>query len=87
MEPCKRKESQTGKHSTSSYIADVDWTINDQKAKADIILCVRPRQLTELRGCTSSRQVWLKLVNIFASKGPAGKAILKTTNTAQNERR
>ena len=55
---------------------DMDWVKNDEKAEADIILCVSPNQLTQLKGCETSREVWLKLENIFASKGPARKATL-----------
>ncbi|XP_061720001.1 uncharacterized protein LOC133527129 [Cydia pomonella] len=52
------------------------WEIGDSKAKSDLILSITPSELRHLRGCKTSRDVWLKLQNIHASKGPAKKATL-----------
>ena len=52
------------------------WTKADQKAKADLILAIKPSELHHIRGCTTSREVWLKLESVYASKGPARKATL-----------
>nr|XP_012134903.1 PREDICTED: uncharacterized protein LOC105661794 [Megachile rotundata] len=60
-----------------------EWIRNDKKAKADIILCVSPSELTQLKGCETSRSVWQKLENVYASKGPARKATLLKQLTLQ----
>lgn len=52
------------------------WEIGDSKAKSDLILSISPGELRHLRGCKTSREVWMKLHNIHASKGPAKKATL-----------
>ena len=61
---------------TQNANAVVEWVKNYSKAKADIILCVSPSQLSQLKTCNTSREVWLKLESAFASKGPARKATL-----------
>lgn len=52
------------------------WETEDSKAKTDIILSINPSELKQVKGCTTSRQVWLKLQEIYQSKGPARKATL-----------
>lgn len=52
------------------------WETEDSKAKADIILSINPSKLKQVKGCTTLRQVWLKLQKIYQSKGPARKATL-----------
>ena len=52
------------------------WTKADQKAKADLILAIKPSELHHILCCTTSREVWLKLESVYASKGPARKATL-----------
>jgi len=47
---------------------------NDKKARSDLILSIHPSELQQIRGCETSREVWLKLESIYASKGPARKA-------------
>lgn len=59
------------------------WTTNDRKAKADLILAINPSELAQIRGCTTSREVWLKLQSVYASKGPARKATLLKRLTQQ----
>lgn len=51
---------------------------NDKKAKSDLILSIHPSELPQIRGCETSREVWLKLESIYASKdaSPARKAAL-----------
>lgn len=44
--------------------------------KSDIVLSIRPSELKLIKGCSTSREVWLKLESIFQSKGPARKATL-----------
>lgn len=52
------------------------WTTEDEKAKADIILSIKPSQLKQIKDCRSSRELWLKLQSIYQSSGPARKATL-----------
>lgn len=52
------------------------WVKNDNKAKSDIILSIKPSKLKQLKGCVTSREVWLKLENMYLSKGLARKTIL-----------
>lgn len=52
------------------------WLKGDSKARSDIILAINPTKLKQVKGCETSREVWLKLKNIYQSKGPARKATL-----------
>jgi hypothetical protein len=52
------------------------WAEMDEKAKADIILCISPSELKQIKNCESSLEVWNKLEEIYQSKGPARKASL-----------
>lgn len=52
------------------------WRKNDRKARSDLILSIHPSQLLQVRNLDTSREVWLKLESIYASKGPARKATL-----------
>lgn len=52
------------------------WELADQKAKADIILNISPSELCHVKHCQTSRDVWVKLEEIYQSKGPARKATL-----------
>ncbi|EFN74944.1 Retrovirus-related Pol polyprotein from transposon TNT 1-94, partial [Camponotus floridanus] len=52
------------------------WDIQDKKAKADIILSIKSSELKQIKGCCTSREVWLKLKSIYQSSGPARKATL-----------
>lgn len=53
-----------------------EWTNADKKAESDLILSIHPTELQHVQGCITSREVWLKLESIYASKGPARKATL-----------
>lgn len=71
----KPKPEVTGNQ--DALIEDLQaWTREDKKAKADLILSISPSELKQVRGCETSRELWLKLEAIFASKGPARKATL-----------
>lgn len=59
------------------------WISNDGKVKSDIILAISPPELKQIKGCATSREVWLKLESIYASKGPARKATLLKRLTLQ----
>ena len=52
------------------------WTIAYRKARSDLILSIYPLELSQIRGCETSRAIWLKLESIYASKEPARKATL-----------
>ena len=53
-----------------------DWKENDQKACADISLCIVPSELGQIGECKTSHEMWTKLKNTYQSKGPARKAAL-----------
>ncbi|GBN55401.1 hypothetical protein AVEN_143485-1 [Araneus ventricosus] len=52
------------------------WTETDEKAKADLILCISPAELKQIKNCVTSRDIWIKLEEIYQSRGPARKATL-----------
>ena len=49
---------------------------SDQKAKSSIILSMSPSELCYVKHCATARDVWLKLQDVYQSKGPARKATL-----------
>ena len=64
--------------------ADVaQWLNAGRKAKADLILAIRPSELGQIRGCETSREVWLKLESVYGSKGPVRKTALLKRLTQQ----
>lgn len=69
-------DETTGTDTTAGVRAKEEWTKGDKKARSDLILSIHPSELQHVRGCVNSRQVWLKLESIYASKGPARKAAL-----------
>ena len=60
----------------ASVAAANNWTKKDRKAKADLILAISPYELQHVCGCETSRDIWMKLQSIYASRGPARKATL-----------
>ena len=52
------------------------WISQDRKARSDLILSISPSEFKQVRGCETSRDIWLKLEATYASKGPARKATL-----------
>lgn len=52
------------------------WELVDLKARADIILAINPSELSHIKHCKTSHEVWKKLHNVYQSKGPARKATL-----------
>lgn len=52
------------------------WVEGDQKARSDLILSISGPELKLIRGCSTSREVWLRLEEVYASTGPARKATL-----------
>lgn len=71
---CVKPEITTGDATAVSTMNQC--TINDGKAKADIILAINPSELKQVKECETSREVWLKLEEIYQSRGPAKKATL-----------
>lgn len=63
------------------------WNTGDQKALADLILAISAPELKQVKNCKSSRELWLKLEEIYQSKGPARKATMlkKLTRTKMKE--
>lgn len=59
------------------------WIIQDRKAKSDLILSISPSELKQLKNCETAHETWIKLENIYASKGPARKATLLKQLTLQ----
>lgn len=60
----------------ASRTADDNWMLADAKAKSDIILSISAPELKQVKGCETSREVWIKLQDIYQSCGPARKATL-----------
>lgn len=52
------------------------WTEGDQSARASMILAIAPSELKSIKTCKTARELWLRLEEIYASKGPARKATL-----------
>src|SRR5436190_5413239 len=53
-----------------------DWVTNDRKARSDLILAINPSELKQIKDCKTARDVWVKLHDIYQSKGPARKTNL-----------
>ncbi|KAJ3661597.1 hypothetical protein Zmor_005987 [Zophobas morio] len=56
--------------------AIAEWVKNDSKARSDIVLSISPTELKQIKNCDTSRSMWLRLEEIYQSKGPARKATL-----------
>lgn len=52
---------------TTSRVTAEKWETEDRKAKANIILCINPSKLKQVKGCTTSRQV--KIAGNISIKG------------------
>lgn len=52
------------------------WIKIDLKARSDIILSISSTELKQVKNCETSREMWLKLQEIYQSQGPARKATL-----------
>lgn len=52
------------------------WEISEPEAKSDLILAISPSELRQVKNCTTSKEIWDKLYNVYESKGPARKATL-----------
>lgn len=65
-----------GAERIASQAAYDRWVIEDRNAKSDIILSINPAELKNICNCQTSREVWMKLESVYASKGLARKATL-----------
>lgn len=72
----QKPKPQVDTTTTAGKIALEEWERQDRKAKADIVLCMSPSELKQIKGSETSRQIWDKLESIYASKGPARKSSL-----------
>lgn len=52
------------------------WKVADRKARSELILALDPSVVRHVKRLETSREVWLKLESLFASRGPAKKATL-----------
>lgn len=46
----------------------VAWESKDAKAEADLVLSMSPSELSRIRGCVTSRDVWLKIESRISQK-------------------
>lgn len=53
-----------------------NWTIQDRKAKSDLVLSISPTELKHIRNCNTSKEVWDRLKSVYASQGLMRKAAL-----------
>ncbi|KAG8239755.1 hypothetical protein J437_LFUL019403 [Ladona fulva] len=77
-------EEGTGTETLAAEARRKVWFVSDKKARSDLILSISPSELLQIRGCESSRDVWLKLESIYASKGPVRKVTLLKQLTLQH---
>lgn len=56
--------------------ATADEKDKDRIAKSELILIIAPTELKQIKNCGTAKDVWDKLKNTYASKGPARKASL-----------
>uniref|UniRef100_A0A0A1X768 Retrovirus-related Pol polyprotein from transposon TNT 1-94 n=1 Tax=Zeugodacus cucurbitae TaxID=28588 RepID=A0A0A1X768_ZEUCU len=52
------------------------WDYDDQKALANIILCVKPTEITNIKSCKTSAEAWKKLREVHMPCGPLQKVSL-----------
>lgn len=71
---CVKPEVMAG--NAASTEAARKWEQNDAKARSDIVLSISSTELKQIKGCGTSREVWLRLKDTYQSKGPARKAAL-----------
>ncbi|CAK9800955.1 Retrovirus-related Pol polyprotein from transposon TNT 1-94 [Anthophora plagiata] len=64
---------------TADEAAIALWIKNDRKARADIILTLSSPELSHIKNANTAREVWMKLADVYESKGPAKTACLLET--------
>jgi len=60
----------------ASATAVAAWDTADRKAHSELILSISPSELKQIKDCTTSREIWIKLHEIYQSQGPTRKATL-----------
>ncbi|GBM15235.1 hypothetical protein AVEN_144029-1 [Araneus ventricosus] len=70
----ERNSEATGDADNATAVAK--WISDDQKAKVDKILSIHPSELSQIKNCKTSHELWTKLQIIYESKGPVRKATL-----------
>uniref|UniRef100_A0A6V7JQH2 Retrovirus-related Pol polyprotein from transposon TNT 1-94 n=1 Tax=Bracon brevicornis TaxID=1563983 RepID=A0A6V7JQH2_9HYME len=63
-------------NNAESIAAAALWETSDAKASSDIILCIDPKELKQVKNCSTSKEIWEKLKNSYQSTGPARKGTL-----------
>ena len=59
------------------------WVTNGLKTRSDIILSISPTELKQVKHCGTTREMWIRLEEIYQSKGKEGD-IAERLDTAQN---
>jgi hypothetical protein len=70
----KEKEGSESSKKTDTFAA---WQKKDRNARATILLSVNDSELTHVRDCKTSSEIWQKLVEIYEPKGFARKRYLR----------
>lgn len=65
-----------GEALAAAQVALDNWTVQDRKAKSDLVLSISPTELKHIRNCNTSKEVWNRLKSLYASQGPIRKATL-----------
>lgn len=60
----------TGDQKAACDLKIKTWQTNDRKAKADLLLSIHPDELQNVIGCETSRDVWIKLEEVYAPNQP-----------------
>uniref|UniRef100_A0A0K8SC80 Retrovirus-related Pol polyprotein from transposon TNT 1-94 n=1 Tax=Lygus hesperus TaxID=30085 RepID=A0A0K8SC80_LYGHE len=71
-----KKPTVAGGDADGTAAAAKEWSVEDLKARSDLILSISPSELKLIKGCQTSNEVWTKLHEVYQSKGPARKATL-----------
>ena len=54
----------------------LEWHYGSLIARSDIVLTMKPSELTHVRHCKYANEVWAKLQAVYQSRGPARKTTL-----------
>ena len=69
IEAVELRVTGTSVRSEAGSTDEKTWIQKDQKARADIILAINPSELYHVKHCTTSKDVWNKLKEVYESKG------------------
>src|SRR4051812_30130034 len=65
--PTKKEKEKEGESSKTDAFAV--WRKKDKNARATILLSVNDSELTHVRDCKTSAEIWQKLIEIYEPKG------------------